>query len=226
MLISRRIALLGLGATSLLPAFPAFASTDGSAERRFDIIRGEDPIGSETLRVTRTGSEMQVAVDVEIKVKIIGLTAYSYTMRNREVWRDGLLESMEAKTTEDGKEDFARVRREGDGLVIEGSEYSGAAPSDAVTTTYWAPAYLRRRVWISSQTGAPLSVGVAPAGKVEVPVPGGAIQADVWRVSGDLNIDLFFQGEEWVGNRFEAKGEMVQFVAAATTPPLGPLAPA
>lgn len=221
MLIDRRALLLGIGAGLLLPP-PALAERT-SATRRFVVRRDGAPVGTKTVTVSRAGDRTEVEVGVDIAVKILGITAYRYRMRNRELWEDGLLQSIEASTDDDGVRDFVTAARQGDAIAIRGSRFEGEAPGDAATTTYWCPAFLARPVWISTQGGQPLRVSVAPLGRRRLDLPAGPVEAEAWRVSGDLSIELFYAEGEWVANRFEARGEPAEIVAESLGARLSPL---
>lgn len=222
MAILRRSVLFGAMAATMVPGVP-FAAANGLS-RRYRVLRGGDDIGSQSVTVRRDGGHIEVDVTVEIRVRILGITAYRYEMANTEVWDDGRLMRMDARTDDDGTRDFARARREGGRLLVEGSGFSGEAPEDAATTTYWTPDFLGRRTWISTQTGRLLSVSATRRGTVDLALPSGKVAAEKWQVTGDLDLELFYAGGEWVGNRFAAKGETAEILAeTASGPRLTPL---
>jgi len=179
-------------------------------------MRGDSRIGEQVNTVAIAGGRVETTVEVDIRVKVLGLTAYRYAMTNREVWEDGLLQSVDAATDDDGDRGFARVSRSGGGLVVEGSGYSGAAPSDAATTTYWTTAFLTRPVWISTQSGEPLRVSARNMGASVMTFPGGPRSVETWRISGDVELDLYYDDRgEWIGNAFKADGETIRLEALA-----------
>lgn len=216
MTLNRRALVAG---AAFAAAAPSILRAETSAARRFRVVRDGDDIGGHLLVVTRSGSDLQVAVDIELKVKILGITAYRYEMENREVWRDGRLISMDSKSNDDGDPAFSRCRAAGGEIEVEGSYWSGTVPGDSATTTYWNKAFLSRRHWISTADGDHLKVQVSEAGAGEI----GGLATRMWKVGGDLDIDLHYQGEEWVSVRFDAGGEDAFYVPEAMAPPLAPL---
>lgn len=213
MIISRREALAGLGAGLLLAGAPPRAQTQ-TMQRRFAILRDGEPIGQQILDV-RSGDDgrLQVAVDIELSVQMLGITAYRYEMSNRELWRGGRLRSMRSETDDDGDKDFVRVKYANKRLEIDASGHQGAVPPDAVSTTYWSPAFLNRKTWINSQTGVPIHVSAAalPPGEVDAPI--GAFATDRWRVTGEnLDIVLHYVGGEWVSVEFDARGKPAHYL--------------
>lgn len=196
---TRRTILAGAGAFIAAPSILRAAP----AARVFRVVRDGDDIGTQTTAVSRVGDEIQVAVDVELKVKILGITAYRYEMANREIWRGGRLVSMDSTSNDDGDAAFARVRQAGGELEVEGSYWSGTVPADSATTTYWTKEFLNRPLWISTADGDPLKVNCSPAGAGEI----AGIPTETWAVRGDLELELHYRGDEWVSVRFDAGGE-------------------
>lgn len=222
MLFARRDFMLAAGAAVLLRPGAALAS---SGQRRFEIYRGDSRIGAQALSVRRSGSTVEASVDVDIAVKLLGLTAYRYTLQSSETWQDGELVALNASTNDNGTAHFARAERQGGELVVEGSEFSGRIGGRPATTTYWTPAFLERSVWISTQDGRPFRVAASNLGSEAFPTAGGTVTASRWRIGGELQgLDLFYDAAgEWVGNEFEARGETARFVVEARGAALAPL---
>ncbi|MEM8789859.1 MAG: DUF6134 family protein [Pseudomonadota bacterium] len=208
----QRRAFMAAGLAALAP-MPAFAATP----RIFHLYRGKSKIGEQSLLVTRAGGQINVAVDIDISVRIMGLPAYRYDLSSRETWGDGMLLRLDASGNDNGKAERVTAIAQGDGVSVDGSAFQGQVPGRPATTTYWSQAFLSRPVWISTQNGLPFNVTAAKAGSYQVPGPGGdTLSATRWRIRGDIGrLDLFYdQGGEWVGNEFEARGEQARFVLA------------
>lgn len=207
MILTRRAWLAAAGGGLALSALPRFANAATGA-RRFQVIRDGEDIGWQTIDVS-TGADgaLHVAIDIELRVKLLGVTAYRYEMRNRETWRDGRLVSMDSRTDDDGDKDFVRVKPAGDALAVEGSAFQGQAPAEAASTTYWSMDFLNRGTWINSQTGVPIAVTAEALGPGGVDTPAGRIATERWRVTGDnLDVTLHYADGEWVSVAFDAGG--------------------
>lgn len=202
---TRRGFLIGAGATLAAPSI-LHASTSGA--RTFRVLRDGDDIGVHTISVNRSGADVQVAIDIELKVKILGITAYRYEMANREVWRDGMLISMDSKSNDDGAPAYSRCKAAGGEIEVDGSVWSGVVAGNSASTTYWTKAFMDRPLWISTADGDPLKVSAAHAGAGEI----GGIATDKFKISGDMDIDLHYEGDEWVSVRFDAGGEDAFYV--------------
>lgn len=191
--MQRRVFLAGCAGAALLPA-PVLAAQ--KASRSFRIIRDGSDIGTHDLTAVLGPNGFEIDIRIRIAVKVLGITAYRYELDNREVWKDGRIVSVASTVNDDGTKDRSNVRAKGDGLIIDGSSYSGPAPIEAVTTSYYATPFLKRRPWISTQTGKPLTVAIAPEGR-----------ANWFRTSGELTTTLGYTNGEWTGCEFDAGGE-------------------
>jgi len=171
------------------------ARAEDTARRRFRILRDGSDVGEHLLRARLGADRFEIEIDIEIRVTILGITAYRYRLENREVWADRNIVSVESRVDDDGTSAFAKIERNGDALEIDGSGYSGTAPLDAATTSYYAPAFLDRRPWISTQSGTPLAVEARETAP------------RTWNISGELETRLIYDANgEWVGCAFDAGG--------------------
>lgn len=220
MALTRRIFTAGAAAAAAATTLstPWIAGAATTAARNFRVVRDGTDIGSHRMTVTRSGGEIQVAVDIELKVKILGITAYRYEMANREVWRDGMLMSMNSSSNDDGDPAFARVTRAADKLEVDGSVWKGTVAGDSASTTYWSYDFLERPLWISTADGDPLKVSCAKVGRAEIDGPGGKLATEKWTVTGDMDIDLHYVDREWASVRFDAGGEDAIYVPEAMSP--------
>jgi hypothetical protein len=206
--MTTRRALL-VGASALAAASPLRAAQPAaSAERSFAVLRGDSDIGRHRVALTRQGADLNLDVDVDIVVRVLGVAVYRYEMRNREVWRDGLLQSIDCTVNDDGTRKAVRAARSGDVIEIDATAYSGTAPGDAATTTYFTPDFLQRRTWISTDDGAPMTVSAVERGPTTVAAAGG-VSATTWRVSDGaaFDVELHYDArDEWVSIGFDARG--------------------
>jgi len=199
---TRRAFLAGSGAALLTST--ALAS-GGSATRVFGIWRDGSEIGEQRLEARLTDRGFEIDIKADIAVKLLGLTAYRYTLENREVWRDRRIVSVDSSCNDDGDREYVQVRRRDDRLEIDASGYSGTQPLEAVTTSYFSPAFRGRTPWISTQSGKPLDIRVDKRG------------ADTWAVRGDLTVDLTYRDGEWRGAEFTIDGDRIVYETRRST---------
>ena len=205
---SRRAILAGAAAFA---ALPATAASGERARRVFSVWRDGSDIGRHSLEARLTGRGFEIEIEIDIAVTLLGFTAYRYELSNREVWAGRRILSVDSRGNDDGERTRCRIARAGGGLEIDGSGHSGAAPLDAVTTSYYAPAFLERRPWISTQSGRPLTVSIDARGDGQ------------WTVSGDLEKVITYRDGEWSASAFTTEGERITYQTMEATGAIAPL---
>ena len=212
--VTRRSAL---ALTAAAISAPALALAADRAERRFTILRDGADIGTHRVALIREGGDLRAEIDIRIVVRVLGIAAYRYEMTNRETWRDGLLIRIDSSVNDDGRRKRVAATRDGAGeLRVEGSLYTGAAPADAATTSYFTDAFLKRGTWISTDGGELYDVGVATLGETQVRTKRGQAFARSYRAKAapDFDVKLFYDERgEWAGCEFDAGGETARYVA-------------
>lgn len=201
--MQRRQFLVGAAAAACL-ATPAIAAT--SASRNFRILRDGDDIGPHNLDAVVTGNGFEIAIDIEIAVKVLGITAYRYTLTNREVWKGRQIVSVSSRVNDDGTKEQVDATRQSGKLVVNGTRYNGDAPLDAATTSYFSPDLMQRKPWISTQSGDLLPVTTRQ-------ISG---RKGWWSVTGGLDTTLGYDARgEWTGCEFDAGGEPARYEIAS-----------
>ena len=176
------------GATGAVPAPPG--------DLGFDVFRSGDHIGSHTIRFDRDGDAVSVAIDIELAVTVLFVTVFRYAHTNRETWQGGRLERIRTRTDNNGEALCVDGERQGDRLKVEASAGRYELPPDVIPTSYWNYGTVDRSRLLNSQKGTPMDVRVA-AGAVEtVPGDGGVIEARRYAMSGDLELDLWYDGTD------------------------------
>lgn len=205
---SRRAVLAGGAAAGLMLTRPAFASTQ---QRVFEVYRGSSDIGRHSVSAEPDGDLLRVTIEIDLAVRVLGITAYRYEHVNREVWQGGQLVSLTSETNDDGEEAFCRIQRGATAFRVEGSSYAGDVDFGAAPTSYWNYANLDATTWISSQSGKPLAVTVAPGEAVD--------GLERRMVTGDLDVTLFYDAEgEWRTAAFDGNGAEITYREVAPGP--------
>jgi len=209
--LTRRGVLAGL-ATLPVAALPASAwAQTQSGARTFRVLRDGSDIGRHHLEARLTSTGFEIDINIDLRVSLLGFTAYRYTLENREIWEGRQILSVDSQGNDDGDRFRVGIRRAEAGLEVDGSGYSGSEPLEAVTTSYFAPAFLDRRPWISTQSGRPLDIRVGPREGAEV------------AVRGDLETVLRYSGGEWTGSEFTARGSRITYQTIESTGAIAPL---
>ena len=70
----------------------------------FSAVRNGQPIGTHALAFKREGGQLIVSTSIDLAVKLLGVTAYRYSHRSREIWTGDDLQSITTLTEDDGKQ--------------------------------------------------------------------------------------------------------------------------
>ena len=118
--------------------------------------------------------------------------------QSRDLGRRPICSSFASRTDDNGTAHRVQARRSGDRILVEGDQGIVEAPGDALPTTYWHRRFLDRPQWIDTQGGRLLSCSVSPRGVERIAAVDREVAADRFAVAGDLQLDLWYVGEQWV----------------------------
>ena len=210
--------LLGAAAVGLLSASPLLAEFPGAKPIDFKVFRDGQPLGHHKVSFRRMGEELHVEIDIELEVKIAFVTLFRYSHQNREVWRDGRLVAIDTKTDDDGEAYWLSGRATDAGLEIEGSSGRVLAPADIMPTSYWNPGTIGQSRLLDTQKGRLIDVEIAPVGPEKITMAGERIEAQRYKVDGDLTLDLWYTPDgDWAKTKFSARGADVIYNRKAGT---------
>jgi len=210
----RRSFLVGAGAALLVaPAWPARA--DRRQDLAFDVLRGGNPIGSHRIGFRNEGEDLVVDVSIELEVTFLFVTAYRYSHRNRESWRDGRLRHIRTATDDNGRSFSLEGRGTGPGLRIKvahdgsqgdavgegdagGEDGSAAAvlPPGLLPSSFWHAELVHQDRLLNTQDGRVMQVRFEHGGRERIPGDGGTILARRYACRGDLELDLWRDEED------------------------------
>ena len=187
---------------------------NNEGSREFKIIWRNINVGYSGIRAYIDGQKLRTEIKVKLDVKLFGITFYSYSLENFEVWERGKLIELNSQSQENNRKKQLRVYKTGDGLFVEGSKFSGTIQAENVaTTSYFTSDFLRRKVWINTDSGKPLNVDFQKSGTETIPTFNGTRSADKWVNSGELDLTLFYdENGDWVGSNFPVRGEVASML--------------
>lgn len=85
----------------------------------FAAVRNGQTIGHHRLTFQRDGTQLKVLTQIDLAVKVMGVTAYRYMHRAQEVWSGDTFQGLTAQTDDDGKKYLIQIRRDGAALAVE-----------------------------------------------------------------------------------------------------------
>ena len=174
----------------------------------FQILRKGEPIGFHIVQIEETAEGVFVDTRIEMKVKFGPIPLYKYHHVAQEIWRDGALQALSSRTDDNGEEMYLEARRDEAGLILDGDAYAGPAPKDAMPSSYWNKDFLSSAIIINTQNGELIAVETENLG--ETLAPSGK-PAEQYRMVGTLAVDIWYDGEQWVGCNFTVEGEELTY---------------
>lgn len=201
-MIRRRIIAL------LIASLPVAALAQ-PAEWRFQVFLNDKPIGYHRFSVENDGRAQVLTTEASFDVKLLFITAFRYRHENTETWRDGCLQSMDARTDSNGKQldvtgelretSFA-VTHSGGILVLDECVQSFA---------YWNPSILDAERLLNSQTGEYEKVEIRRDAVDQVVVGDTTVEAERYTLSakgGDITLWYARDSYRWLKLEAPAKG--------------------
>lgn len=159
----------------------------------YTITRDGDPIGTQKLDfVSDAANQLTVITDVEIDVRMLGLSFYKFTQHTEEHWENGALQSLNSNTVDDGEQRVVDLNRKGDRLTGKYNEKKRDVPADLIPSTLWHPDAIKQTVVLDTVRARQHQVKVADKGQVSVVLPFGQIEARHYAFTGELNRDVWY----------------------------------
>lgn len=233
---------LGLLATIAACPNPAPAGERGAYDEShlFKVTRNGSEIGSHRLSFTPTSEGLRVDVAIDLRVGLGGnVTLYRYRHAAHEIWRDGKLRRLDARTDANGKTHRVTIEPAGQGLRArasvpraEGGMVEDLAagnetrvtdlPASILPTSQWRRAMVERDSLFNTQLGKISSFRVERLGATNVATECGTVAATHYRLSGELKLEIWFDDRDrWVKARFAAfDGSTVEYTLRC--PPSAP----
>jgi uncharacterized protein DUF6134 len=221
MSLPRRTLLLTVAAAAVSSAIPgrllAASGLTGpgeSANRRFSLVYKGHTIGRHVVRSAPMIEDVSVSTEVEVSVRRLFLTVFSYSHRSEERWRDGRLVALKSQTTEGG-ETF-RVDGAGgtSGFRVVGKEGPFIAPTAALTSNcLWNSAILQQEAVIDAQHGGVIGISVHQLGGDHIVIAGRPVAAKRFRfITPDLAGTLWYDDAgRWVSAALERDGAILEY---------------
>lgn len=169
------IALLALCPVVTSPV--AASSLPDQGNLRFDVIRKGKDIGDHSYVFSGSPASysVKVATKIAVKVPLVQLNAYVFEQQSTETWAGGKMTAIASDTNDNGTPH--QLKQPGQGLL---------------PASLWNDDIVKSRKLLNSIDGKVMSVHVTDLGMQAVPSGHGQINAHHFRISGDLERDVWY----------------------------------
>ncbi|NQU56411.1 MAG: hypothetical protein HQ513_04190 [Rhodospirillales bacterium] len=187
----RLLALVALLMISVI-VFSTQSFANAPSDLSYTVLRNGDPIGTHAYSFKEKGSGLVVNINTDIKVKVAFLTVYRFEHQASEEWRRGKMVSTTSVTNDDGKDHKLKVSFGGNNLKINGDGKKSVAAYGAMPASLWHPDTVKNTVLLNTLDGTMMTVKIDDLGSDLVKVKGHEVSAQHYRLSGDLERELWF----------------------------------
>ncbi|HET6378650.1 MAG TPA: DUF6134 family protein [Methylocella sp.] len=191
--------LLALLAAAALPAKADNPAASTKIHRVFDIIRGNDKIGTDIVDIERHNDTIKVKIKTDLSVKIMFIEAYRYEYSCNEVWKNGQLVAFKSQTNDNGTKHSVEVKAANDKLSMDADGKHSELPRTAAPASIWNKQLIRQSEAFEPDTGRRLSMQVTDLGTETITVQGVTRQAQHYKIAdtlkGEFARELWFDGD-------------------------------
>ncbi|NQU72206.1 MAG: hypothetical protein HQ514_16755 [Rhodospirillales bacterium] len=173
-------------------AFSTPSHATARSDLSYTVLRNGDPIGSHGYSFKEDGGRLVVDINTDIKVKVAFLTVYRFEHQASEEWHRGKLVSTTSVTNDDGENHKLKVSFGGSNLKIDGDGKKSVAAYGSMPASLWHPDTVKNSVLLNTLDGTMMSVKVDELGPEQVKVKGHDVSAQHYRLTGDLERELWF----------------------------------
>ena len=131
----------------------------------FDIYRNNKHIGTHIFSFERSGNELAVRSEINIKIELFGIVLYKYHLKGSEVYKDSKLIKYNSTTNHNGKKKYVNMLLENNKYIIDGSSYKGEASHEILIGTWWNHSLVKAKAQISAASGRIIKQKVKFLGK-------------------------------------------------------------
>jgi hypothetical protein len=128
----------------------------------YDIVRGGNVIGRQTVQYTVDGPDLTVDITVAAALHALGIRVYNYEHHGTEHWHDGQMVSLVTRTNDDGTPRQVNATRDATGWKGTHGLPPGLAP--LLSTSLWNSETVTQIRLLDRETGEVVAVRGTQAG--------------------------------------------------------------
>lgn len=190
----------------LLPAVAASSANPKTWD--FSVLLDGDEIGYHRFELFEDGGERRITSEAKFDVRFLFVNAFRYRHSNTEVWSNGCLREIEARTQANGKRLAVSGVQVEDEFIVDDGNAKNVFADCVMTFAYWDPEFLEQAKLLNSQSGEYLDVQVELLGREPIIVRGEEVDATAYRLTAKkLEVTLWYsRDDEWLALESLAKG--------------------
>lgn len=161
-------------------------------------------IGTYTNTVDQEGESATVTTNLNIRVKVLGISAYRQSADRIEKWNSGRLVYLHSTTNTNGKPVEVNGVAQGDHFQVTTLKGSEEAPANVRVSNPWSPSVLNGNTIVTPDDGTVCKMQISAPQDASVQVGNASVPAKEYNI--DLP-DLTKQYQVW----FDSSGTVVKF---------------
>jgi hypothetical protein len=190
---------LALLALTAAPAGADKAAATAKVHKVFDIVRGGDKIGTDTVDIERQNDTTTVKIKTDLSVKVMFVEAYRYEHSCNETWKNGQLIAFKSRTNDNGTKHSIDVTAAPDKLSMNADGKHSDLPKTAAPASLWSKEAIHQFDAFDPDTGKPLSIKVTDLGNEALTIHGATHEAHHYKIAdtlrGDFAREVWFDGD-------------------------------
>ncbi len=142
-----------------------------NGEVKFDVIRKNKVIGSHEIKFTENNDVLVVETNINIEVKVLFISAYTFTHQSAETWINGNFTKIVAHSDfEDEREYFIKGQDNNDSFLASGMDGKLEVNKNILPSNFWNIDILKQKEIFDTQKGVVRTIDVEDLGYEEIKI--------------------------------------------------------
>ncbi len=183
----------------MAPAGADKAAPATKIHKVFDIVRGNDKIGTDTIDIDRQNDTTTIKIKKDVSVKVMFIEAYRYEHSCNETWKNGQLIAFKSRTNDNGTKHSIDITAAPGKLSMDADGKHSDLPKTVVPASLWGKDAIHQFDAFDPDTGKRLSIEVTDLGNETLTIQGVTREAHRYKLvdtlAGDFAREVWFDGD-------------------------------
>ena len=159
-----------------------------NGEVKFDVIRKNKVIGSHEITFTENNDVLLVETNIDIEVKVLFISAYTFTHQSTETWINGNFTKIVAHSDfEDEREYFIKGQDNNDSFLASGMDGKLELDKNILPSNFWNIDILKQKEIFDTQKGIVRIIEVEDLGYEKIEINGDRIKCKKFTFNASSN---------------------------------------